>query len=150
IGDGCGRSVDCGDSCTAPETCGGSGVPNLCGLPNCTPATCTFTGGQYCGTVGDGCGHQLDCGGCMGRARCDPLTHICLAPNRAPNTSCTQSGVASCGKIGDGCGGSTDCGTTCPTGTVCGANVGSVCGKPNCTKVSCTFTGGQYCGTIGD
>jgi WD40 repeat protein len=31
IPDGCGHMVDCGD-CTAPDTCGGAGVPGLCGV----------------------------------------------------------------------------------------------------------------------
>jgi hypothetical protein len=30
LGDGCGDVLDCG-TCTAPETCGGAGVPNQCG-----------------------------------------------------------------------------------------------------------------------
>jgi hypothetical protein len=150
IGDGCGRAVDCGASCTAPETCGGTGVANLCGAPGCTPATCSFPGGQYCGEVGDGCGHALDCGGCAAGSTCDAQKHLCIPAGCAPSMACGAAGATYCGTIGDGCGGAVSCPTTCPTGTVCGANVASVCGKPNCTKVACTFTGGQYCGVIGD
>ncbi|HEV3193321.1 MAG TPA: hypothetical protein VGY54_22590, partial [Polyangiaceae bacterium] len=150
IGDGCGRGVNCGDDCVAPETCGGSGVANLCGKPNCTPTSCTFAGGKYCGSVGDGCGHALDCGGCAAGTACDAQKHICIPPGCVPSTSCAASGITYCGTIGDGCGGSTSCSTTCPAGTTCGANVPGVCGKPNCTKSSCTFAGGQYCGIIGD
>ena len=61
IGDGCGGSIDCG-ACTAPATCGGQGVANVCGDPNCKKITCNPTGGgQYCGTIGDGCGGTLTC-----------------------------------------------------------------------------------------
>jgi hypothetical protein len=32
-GDGCGGVLACG-TCTAPQTCGGAGIPNVCGAPN--------------------------------------------------------------------------------------------------------------------
>jgi hypothetical protein len=35
IPDGCGGTIEC--SCTPPATCGGGGVPNECGGPQCTP-----------------------------------------------------------------------------------------------------------------
>ena len=37
IGDGCGRTIDC--TCAAPLTCAGTGIPNVCGDPNCVPIT---------------------------------------------------------------------------------------------------------------
>ena len=83
-----------------------------------------------------GCGHELDCGGCTGGATCDPVKHICLAPNCTGNTSCKASGVTYCGTIGDGCGGSLDCGASCPNGQACGQVAANVCGnaKP-CTNL---------------
>ena len=36
-GDGCGNLLMCG-TCTAPETCGGGGVPNTCGMPEVSDA----------------------------------------------------------------------------------------------------------------
>jgi hypothetical protein len=30
VGDGCGNVLNCG-TCTAPDTCGGGGVANVCG-----------------------------------------------------------------------------------------------------------------------
>src|SRR5262249_42203613 len=38
ISDGCGGTLTCG-TCTAPQTCGGGGVSNVCGAPSCTPET---------------------------------------------------------------------------------------------------------------
>ncbi len=60
-GDGCGNQIDCG-MCPPPATCGGGGVPNQCGTPNCTPAGCPA--GDNCGVVADGCGATVDCGVC--------------------------------------------------------------------------------------
>ena len=151
IGDGCGHSIACGDTCTAPETCGGTGIPNVCGDPACVPHTCSVAGGQYCGDIGDGCGHNLACGDCPTGMACDATSHLCIVPGCSPTlTSCTVTGANYCGVVGDGCSGTVDCGSTCPAGTACGANVHGICGKPNCTPLSCTFQGGQYCGTIGD
>jgi hypothetical protein len=76
IGDGCGKTIDCG--CGAPQTCGGGGVANVCGDPNCVPITCNpMGGGQYCGTIGNGCGKALDCPAtCPGGVAC-PANHAC-------------------------------------------------------------------------
>ena len=76
IGDGCGRTIDC--TCTAPLTCAGTGIPNVCGDPTCVPITCTPTGGgQYCGQIGNGCGRALDCPAtCPGGVAC-PANHAC-------------------------------------------------------------------------
>ena len=56
-----GTSLDCGPACTAPETCGGGGTPNVCG---CTPIT-TCPGSDNCGTVPDTCGGTVTCGTCL-------------------------------------------------------------------------------------
>jgi len=86
IGDGCGRTIDC--TCAAPQTCGGTGINNVCGDPNCVPITCNPTGGgQYCGTIGNGCGKALDCPAtCPGGAAC-PANHAC------PGGGTTCSGI---------------------------------------------------------
>jgi hypothetical protein len=78
IGDDCGSSLDCGE-CVAPETCGGSGIPNVCGDPACVPITCPLPTGQYCGVIGNGCGGALDCGECPLGAVCggDGVAGIC-------------------------------------------------------------------------
>jgi len=78
IGDDCGSSLDCGE-CVAPATCGGTGIPNVCGDPACVPVTCPLPTGQYCGVIGNGCGGALDCGECPGGAVCggDGVAGIC-------------------------------------------------------------------------
>lgn len=73
VGDGCGGLLNCGN-CTPPETCGGAGLPNQCGLPDgggfcCSPATCTMQGIE-CGAAGDGCGHLIQCGTCASGETC--------------------------------------------------------------------------------
>src|SRR5207244_4388026 len=35
-GDGCGHLIDCG-TCPTNQTCGGGGIPGVCGAPSCTP-----------------------------------------------------------------------------------------------------------------
>lgn len=64
LDDGCGAQLDCG-TCTAPEVCGGTGTPNVCGPDECVPATCEQLGSP-CGLVPDECGGELDCGPCGG------------------------------------------------------------------------------------
>ncbi|MFT3771994.1 MAG: hypothetical protein QM820_41840 [Minicystis sp.] len=66
-GTACGTSQVClaGDctgctlntQCTAPNTCGGGGKPNVCG---CTPKTCAQLG-KSCGMVSDGCFGMINC-----------------------------------------------------------------------------------------
>ena len=74
--DNCGidRNVNCG-TCTSPLTCGGSGIPNICG---CTP---NQTDSQlcvgHCGsnyTITDSCGvtRNITCSGCT-------LPHTCVS-----------------------------------------------------------------------
>jgi hypothetical protein len=74
VPDGCGGILDCG-SCSDPDTCGGSGVPNQCG---CTTKTCDAQGAT-CGSVPDGCGGTLDCGSCGAGQACNPATNRCTA-----------------------------------------------------------------------
>jgi hypothetical protein len=51
--DGCGNQLDCG-TCTAPQTCGGSGTPSVCGTgTSCVPKTCADLGAT-CGPAGVG------------------------------------------------------------------------------------------------
>lgn len=114
--DGCGGTLHCGE-CTAPETCGGGGIPLVCGQAVCTPATCASLG-KSCGAVPDGCGGTLECGPCPPppgelERTCRPLSCGLLGKN--------------CGAVPDGCGGTLECGT-CTKRERCGASgVSGVC-----------------------
>src|SRR5689334_13105638 len=55
--------VDCG-GCPDGQSCGGGGMPNVCGMgATCAPKTCADLAAE-CGLAGDGCGGMLDCGTC--------------------------------------------------------------------------------------
>ncbi len=124
IPDGCGGpALECGDSCSAPQSCGGGAAGNQCG---CTPdlAAC---GAKECGTASDGCGGTAQCGTSNGQ---------CSA-----NKQCNSAGACVCktdlsafcaNKCGeqqtpDGC--SVNCGTSCPA---CAAGDGVSCGSCQC------------------
>lgn len=66
--DGCGGVLQCG-TCQGGETCGGGGVPNVCGVGTCTPTTCVAEG-KDCGGISDDCSQVLDCGTCTAPEYC--------------------------------------------------------------------------------
>jgi hypothetical protein len=127
-GDGCGGlTADCG-TCTAPQTCGGGGVPGQCGAPDagsCQPETCAQQN-VFCGNTGDGCGNVIQCGTCTPPQTCGGggVPGHCGAPDAgscAPK-SCAQQGVE-CGVASDGCGNLLTC-PACPTGQTCNTTTG--------------------------
>jgi hypothetical protein len=72
-GDGCGGLIpNCGN-CTPPETCGGGGMPGVCGIMDgntCVPETCLQLH-LACGPAGDGCGNLIpSCGVCISPQTC--------------------------------------------------------------------------------
>lgn len=144
VADGCGGVHECGP-CTAPESCGGGGVPNQCGNA-CTQTTCGAQGAN-CGVVADGCGGTLTCGDCKPPAVCggSGLANICGRPACVPRT-CNQVG-AECGSISDGCGGTIDCGTCTEPETCGGGGTPNACGRGTCVPVTC---GAAVCGFVGD
>ena len=132
--DGC--TGTCPNNCSYPQTCGGGGVPNVCGggcTPNCA-GKCG--GGNGCsGTCPDNCSFPQSCGG-------GGVPNVCGCI-----TSCA-------GK----CGGSDGCTGTCPDNCVApqtcgGSGTANVCGQ--CVSTGCaaaaTITGGlsyfDNCGT---
>jgi hypothetical protein len=144
IADGCGGLVDCG-TCTAPDTCGGGGTPNVCGN-YCTRTTCGAVGAN-CGIIADGCGGTLDCGDCTAPAVCGGggTPNICGSPTCTPR-SCADAG-AQCGAVSDGCGSSISCGS-CESPAVCGGGgTPNVCGLGSCSPGNC---GTAQCGFVGD
>jgi hypothetical protein len=61
--------ADCG-KCPSGQTCGGGGIPNVCGSgKTCTPLACSDLGAT-CGPAGDGCGGALMCGTCTAPDTC--------------------------------------------------------------------------------
>ena len=88
VGDGCGGTVDCKDTCStfnAGWVCDPS--MGLCtGGPTCVRLSCTAAGGgQYCGDIGDGCGGTLHCGNCPGSGTCS--NNVC--PVQSCGAMCT-------------------------------------------------------------
>lgn len=145
VSDGCSGTASCGD-CVLPEVCGGGGVANQCGRPECPPLSCEDLEAE-CGWIGDGCGDAVDCGDC-------PSGQVCTAVggvNRCvgcPPRDCDDAN-AECGAIGDGCGDIVQCGE-CPAGQVCGSEEANQCGpSTQCKPRTCNQAGAE-CGLIGN
>jgi hypothetical protein len=98
--------------CTAPNTCGGAGMPNVCG---CTPKSCAQLG-KTCGTVPDGCFGTLTCND---------------AVQDGTETDVDCGGATSCGvkcAAGKKCAVATDCASGfCADGVCCNASCGVAC-----------------------
>jgi hypothetical protein len=128
-GDGCGKSLSCGE-CKNGLTCGGGGINGKCGSleagPTCQPLTCEAQS-IGCGPAGDGCGNEIQCGSCPTGALCGAggVPGVC-APVCEP-TTCAKLGF-NCGPTGDGCGNELSCGTCTPPASCGGGGKASVCG----------------------
>jgi hypothetical protein len=151
-GDGCGgKTANCG-SCPAGQSCGGGGVPSVCGAPSggsCTPKSCAQQG-ITCGPAGNGCGALLQCGPCVAPATCGGggVHGQCGYPtaNCVPLTCASYPNA--CGEQSDGCGGHTAfCNPCTPPATCGGGGVPDQCGFPgtSCTPQTCAQLGLQ-CG----
>jgi hypothetical protein len=132
-GDGCGNAIPCG-GCTGGQTCGGAGMPGVCGTPDsgvsCAPLSCSAQG-IGCGLAGDGCGHVVDCGLCSAGQTCggSGVPGQCGGSGCVP-TTCHALGV-SCGYAGDGCGDAPlYCGPCTPPATCGGGGTPGQCGTP--------------------
>jgi hypothetical protein len=125
IPDGHGGTVNCG-TCSSPDTCGGSSVPNVCG---CTPQTCA----GHCGDFYPGCNRaNLSCGGCT-----KPF-ETCGGGGMPNVCGCTPKtcGLRNCGSIDPGCGlQPVSCGQC--TGTAVCTSSGVCCTPRTCAGVSC-------------
>ncbi len=140
IPDGCGGMVTCGPPCTAPQTCGGGGTPNVCG---CTPLT-TCPAPDNCGMIPDGCGGMVICGSCSSPQTCGGggTPNVCGC---TPITVCPAP--YNCGTYPDGCGASISCGPACTAPQTCGGGgMMNVCG---CTPLT-MCPPPDNCGTISD
>ena len=119
VGDGCGNLIQCG-TCTAPETCGGAGVPYKCGdgtgadgaaclspLSSCTSTSgpvCVDlqTDANNCGACGVACGAGLACIAgactpeCTGTPACDAdAGQVCVGDHCANACDVTLTGTSS-------------------------------------------------------
>ena len=162
VADGCGGILDClATNCTGTTICGGAGVANQCGAPNCVKlAACPA--GKNCGSVADGCGGTVVCGGgvaCTLPAICGGggTANVCgggtiTGPGGGACVPLAVCPAGSCGPIADGCGGSIACGG-CVSPAVCGGGgTPSVCGGGNqCTPQSKVLAcGAMNCGYAAD
>lgn len=126
VPDGCGGQASCGSCAWGTGTCGGGGVPNVCG---CAPVDCT----GRCGTLYDGCGHAKDCGGCTYPQTCGggggywyERANYCGCVDPAlPGAYCPG---LDCGVVKDKCGRDVSCGTCTLPSTCGGAGVANRCG----------------------
>ncbi|APR86701.1 Tryptophan synthase alpha chain [Minicystis rosea] len=145
-GDGCGGAISCG-TCTAPQTCGGGGVPSQCGS-SCHAKTCQQLDIE-CGPAGDGCGGVIQCGSCPAGQTCGGggMPGVCGNQACTPK-SCAQQGIG-CGPAGDGCGNLIQCGSCTAPQTCGGGGVAGVCGAPVCTPKTCAQLGAT-CGPLAD
>ncbi len=154
VTDGCGGGFDCGTAptsltCTAGQTCGAIGMPNVCVSTACTPlnnppvtnAQVCAMQGVACGIIGDGCSGAIDCGTCPGGALC--ISGVCSCTP----TTCAAVGVT-CGHIDDGCGNDLNCDVMaggCTGPQVCNQGV---CGPaaPACNPLMfCNGIGNPQC-----
>ncbi|MGZ5967279.1 MAG: hypothetical protein ACXWP4_06405, partial [Polyangiales bacterium] len=152
---GCGGLVDCGSCAAGTGSCGGGGVPNVCGSSTspCLKKTCADWGAN-CGPVSDGCGGlTASCGTCTGGNFCGGGgPSLCGgAPAACTKKTCADF-PGTCGPQPDGCGGLTvDCGACTPPQTCGGGGVPSVCGgAPTCTKKTCADYPAGTCGMVSD
>jgi hypothetical protein len=139
VGDGCGGTLDCG-TCTKPgESCGGAGMPNVCGAPPCMKKTCAGLG-YDCGMASDGCNGTLDCGMCSPGQTCGSG-----GTNKCGMTICTPKDCATqgfdCGMQGDTCGNVLNCGTCTGNQTCGGGGTPGKCGIPPCMPKTCAQQG---------
>ena len=163
VGDGCGGIAQCG-TCSIPtgETCGGGGIPSVCGKPACKLLTCADAKAT-CGVASDGCGGVTpSCGTCNtaagefcgggGASKCGTggADGGADAGGGCTPKTCLELG-ASCGSQPDGCGGLiASCGAcNVAAGETCGGGgVPSVCGK-SCKPLT-VCPAGLNCGPIAD
>jgi hypothetical protein len=143
-GDGCGNIINC-PNCPPPQTCGGGGVPSVCGNSACTPTPCPA---GTCGTVADGCGGTSVCAPCAAGTTCGggATPGVCGAGGGA----CTKqmcpapASGSQCGSVADGCGGLLSC--QCPAGFAC---INGKCATSSCVPRTCAQAGAN-CGQVAD
>lgn len=155
MSDGCSGQLDCG-VCAGVETCGGRGVPNVCGCTETDAALCTRLT-KNCGTLTtvDKCGSRrsVDCGSCTAPAVCagGGTANVCACTAETDTAFCTRAGKQ-CGPATatDLCGmaRTVDCGSCAAPNSCGGGGTANVCG---CTPESDTAICARLnatCGTV--
>lgn len=153
----------CGNACTGFTTCGGGGIPGICG---CSKLTCQP--GQ-CGPVPDGCGGTLNCtacptgqtctaggcktndgGACSGNGDC--ASGVCVSGiccNQACNGECRSCATGTCQDRAGACGPSGACGGTCQAGQCVTTPINTPCGDATCSPhnaaLSASCDGAGHC-----
>ena len=119
--DGCSGTLSCG-SCTSPQTCGGGGTANVCGVANCGTCNATYQCGSTVGTCS------------TSGAACTATAGTCTSPQ-----TCGGGGIQNvCGVVGCG---------TCNATYQCGSTAGTCSGNgASCTATAGTCTLPQTCG----
>jgi MYXO-CTERM domain-containing protein len=127
--DGCGGTLTCSPGCTAPQTCGGGGTPNVCG---CMGAM-TCPAGMTCGTAPDGCGGMVTCGTCGAGQSC--VNNACVAgpPAADAGPGGSNDGGVAAHDAGHAAGdsGSTGNGDTAGNGGSCGCRTAGAPAAPS-------------------
>lgn len=158
------RTFNCG-TCTAPLTCGGSDVDNVCGCIETDADFCLRANTCGATTATDACGIErtVDCGGCPGTETCggggDQNTCGCSAAVAcdALGYECgTKDLSGTCSNLGNGDCGSCGAGTctnnlcVCPPGTAfngisCADIDECLLNTDNCdTNATCANTAGSF------
>jgi formylglycine-generating enzyme required for sulfatase activity len=138
--DGCGGAVACG-ACPAGQTCGGGGIPNVCGKGDCAAKSCQAQG-KNCGTVSDGCSLLVDCGTCTSPSSCGGGGQDNVCGCITKEKSCDGK----CGTVIDACGVAVTCGGCTAPETCGGAGTANECG---CTQTTCAAASAA-CGFVAD
>jgi hypothetical protein len=158
VGDGCGRGIDCLDTCASlnPGWVCNQAKSACVGGPDCKRLACDGNpNARYCGLVGDGCGDSVDCLDTCSAFKpgwvCDTSRGLCTGGPSCVRTSCTVAGGQYCGDIGDGCGGTLHCGD-CPGSGNCTNNIcpASSCGAMCAAQFKCTTGTTSVTGTVYD
>ena len=163
-GDCTGFTLNCG-SCTAPQTCGGGGTPNVCGTTTTTTTTTTTattsTAFPTCSELLGHCGASSCSGGCVAHQPDNTLgcvdTFTCQFPlacssdaDCAGGGACFSdgSGHTACCTSGCACTPASCLGTTTTTTlpSPCG---GQCAGCGTCGAGVCVVAGGTSCGHLG-
>ena len=158
VGDGCGRRLDCPDTCASfkPGWVCNQDTSSCIGGADCKKLVCDGSpNARYCGKVGDSCGGTTDCGDTCSAYKpgwvCDTRQGLCVGGPSCVRTACMVAGGGQyCGDIGDGCGGTLSCGD-CPgsgtcTNSICPVlNCGSMCAaQVRCASGTTSITGTVY------